>query len=415
MVQWERLYAKRVLGMQASDIREMFKLAEHSDIISFAGGFPGVDSFPVPEVAQALQRLLQNESSVALQYGPTEGFRELREWIAREMTAEGVPTDPDGVLITTGSQQALDLISKAFLDPGDVVVVEKPGYVGGLGAARNYEARFLGISLDEEGLDTTELAAALAARSQSPDARVKFAYVVPNFQNPAGVTLSEQRRRHLLELATAHDFLVIEDNPYGLLRYEGKACPHIKALDREGRVLYLGSFSKVFVPGIRVGWVVADPAVVRSLTIAKQATDLCGSSLGQRLALACVREGFLEGHLTRLIELYRRKRDVALAAMQRYFPPGVRWNRPQGGFFIWIELPEGLDARELLPRAITEERVAYVCGSAFYTDGGGRRTIRLAFSQPTVEEIEEGIRRLGRLFTRACEELAPASLAADQG
>lgn len=366
MVDWQALFAQRVGGMKASEIRDAFKLAERPDIISFAGGFPAAESFPIQDLTQALHRLLAREPASALQYGPTEGVYELRRLIAERMQREGVDAEPENVLVTNGSQQALDLIFKLFINPGDVVLYELPAYIGGISAAVNYEAEPLGIPLDEDGLDVDLLEACLADRVAKGQPSPKVLYTIPNFHNPAGVTLNRERRERLVELGKEYGFLILEDNPYGDLRFEGEHIPHVKSFDTEGRVFYLGTFSKTFVPGLRLGWIVAEGTIIQKLAIAKQGTDLCANSLGQKLVCEFARQGRLDTHICSLREFYRRKRDHALAALDAHLPPGVHWTYPQGGFFIWITLPPHLDARSLLARAVATERVAYVPGGGFF-------------------------------------------------
>lgn len=398
MINWQGLYADRVAEMRASDIRDAFRLSEQPDIISFAGGFPTSESFPTEQLMADMQRVLTQDAASALQYGPTEGILELRKVIAQNMCSEGVECTYENILVTNGSQQALDLICKLFINPFDPMLVELPAYIGGLNAALNYQARFIGIPLDNEGLNTQVLAEQLA-NMQSIGARMpKLIYVVPNFHNPTGVTMSQQRREHLLELANHYNFLVIEDNPYGKLRYEGNTVPHIKVDDTQQRVLYLGSYSKVFLPGLRLGWVVAAKPIIQKMTVAKQGTDLCTNTLGQKLACEFTRTGALEPHAVKLRQIYRRKRDLAINAMQKHFPSSVHWTVPQGGFFTFVTLPAWMDAKALLAQAVAEEKVAYVPGGAFYVDNSGKNTIRLAYSQASDEDLLEGITRLGRFF-----------------
>ena len=400
---WEGLFAARTQRMKASDIREAFKLAERGDIISFAGGFPSPETFPLDEVAEVAEGVARQMGATSLQYGPTEGLYELRELIAHRMTGEGVPCRPEEVLLTNGSQQALDLIAKVTLDPGDAVIVEKPGYIGGISAFGNYEAAFWPIPLDDDGLQVSFLEERLLenrAGNGRPGSGPKLCYVVPNFQNPSGVTLSEERRRRLVELAVRFGFAVVEDNPYGEIRFEGSPRPHVKSFDGDGRVLYLGSYSKVAFPGLRVGYVIGPEDVIRKMAIAKQGTDLCSNTFGQKLIVECEKRGLLQRHLRSIIDVYRRKRDLMIEAMGEHFPKEVHWTYPEGGFFIWVTLPEGMDAKEMLPRAVAEERVAYVSGGAFFTDGSGPNTIRLAYSQAPDEWIVEGIRRLGTFLKR---------------
>jgi 2-aminoadipate transaminase len=401
MLEMERYYAKRVEEMRGSDIRDAFKLTEEPGIISFAGGFPAPESFPVPLIEGLLQGLFEEDYS-GLQYGPTEGLEELRYEIALRMRADGVDCTTDNILITNGSQQALDLICKVMLDPGDIVLVEQPGYIGGLNAIGNYQGSKIGIPMDEDGLRIDVLANRLkemAAKDQHP----KFIYTVTNFHNPTGVTLSTSRRQGLLQLAQEYDFLILEDNPYGLISFGQDALPHIKTMDDEGRVIYLGSFSKILTPGVRVGWVTASQPLIRQLTIAKQGTDLCSSTLGMKLVLESIRSGELEAHIESLRILYRRRRDLMLQALSTYMPAEVHWTRPSGGFFIWLRLPSYIDTKAMLPFAVSEEKVAYVSGKGFHVDGSGHNTIRLAYSEASETDIEEGIRRLAKAIHRRIE------------
>lgn len=390
--------AQRVAYMKASDIRDAFKLSERSDIISFAGGFPTPQAFPRELVAEVAAELALDASGAALQYGPTEGFYELREAIAEHMRREGVQATAENVLVTNGSQQALDLLGKVFLDEGDPVIVEKPTYIGGLSAMLNYGATPLSVALDGAGMRLELLRTLLEQRRRTGLPLPKLCYIIPNFHNPAGVTMSAERRKRLVEMAEEYDFVIIEDNPYGDLRFEGKPQPHIKSFDTQGRVFYLGSFSKIFLPGIRVGWVVGDAHVIQKMAIAKQGTDLCGGSFGQRIVLEFLRRGLLQPLMAPLRNLYRGKRDLILAGMGEHFPAEVEWTYPEGGFFTFVTLPEGMDAKALLPYAVAEERVAYVNGGAFFVDGTGKNTIRLAYSQASDEDIVEGTRRLGRFL-----------------
>ena len=401
MLQMERYYAQRVGDMRGSDIRDAFKLTEDAEIISFAGGFPAPEAFPVPLIERLLQGMFRHDYS-GLQYGPTEGLEELRQEVALMMEADGVASDVENILITNGSQQALDLICKVFLDPGDFVLVEQPGYIGGLNAIGNYQGQKVGIPLDDDGLRIDVMANKLkemASKGQHP----KFIYTVTNFQNPTGVTLPVERRRGLLNLAREYDFLILEDNPYGNISFGQEPLPHIKAMDEEGRVIYLGSFSKILVPGARVGWVAASQSLIRQLTIAKQGTDLCSSSLGMKLVLDSILSGELDAHIESLRVLYRRRRDTMLEALSKYMPPEVHWTRPQGGFFVWLRLPSYIDTKTLLPFAVAEEKVAYVSGKGFHVDGTGHNTIRLAYSQASETDIEKGIHRLAKVIRRRIE------------
>ncbi|HHX74513.1 MAG TPA: PLP-dependent aminotransferase family protein, partial [Firmicutes bacterium] len=399
-MKFEQLYAKRADCMKTSAIREFFKLTEQPDVMSFAGGFPSADYFPLEQVNAVLQEIIAGEGKTALQYGPTEGNWELRNYLAEKMSREGMPAEGENILITNGSQQGMDLISKLFVNPGDVVIVEEPGYVGGLGAIYNYEADRLPIPLDNEGLRTDLLANRLR-KLKMEGRRVKFAYLVPNFQNPTGICMSLARRKQMLQLARQYDFLILEDNPYGDIRYEGEPLPSIKSMDTEGRVVYLGSFSKTFIPGIRIGWILADKELIQKLTCAKGSTDLCSNSLGQRMAYHFAAGGLIDAHLAALISRYREKRDLMLACMEKYFPAGVNWTYPSGGFFVWVTFPEELSARHILLKGI-ERKVAFVDGTGFYVNGKGKNTGRFSFSEADPVKIEKGIAILGEIL---CEEL----------
>jgi 2-aminoadipate transaminase len=407
MINWQRLLAQRTVGMRASEIRDAFQLAERPDIISFAGGFPAPESFPVTELRQVMQRLMESEADVALQYGPTEGIYELRCLIAERMSREGILTKPEHVIITNGSQQALDLLFKILINPGEPVVYELPAYIGGINAAVNYEAKPVGVRQDEQGLDVGALEQYLAKQREQGAPLPKVLYIVPNFHNPTGVTLSLSRRERLVALARDYDFTIIEDNPYGDLRLEGTSLPHLKTFDTDGRVFYLGSFSKICIPGVRLGWLVADPVIIQKVCIAKQGSDLCTNSLGQKLVCEFAKSGLLDQHIGTLKSIYKRKRDLALAALTEYLPKEVRWTQPQGGFFIWITLPAHLDAKQLLPGLVAEEKTAYVPGGAFFVDGSGKNTIRLAFSQVSEDDMAEGIKRLGRYLDRMLHSVRP--------
>ncbi|MGH8067103.1 MAG: PLP-dependent aminotransferase family protein [Candidatus Entotheonellia bacterium] len=406
---WTQRYAQRTQRMQSSAVRELLKLTEHPEMISFAGGLPAPDVFPVDQFQEACQSILGQHGQQALQYSTTEGYRPLREMIARHTARYGIHVEPENILITSGSQQALDLIGKIFINPGDRLLVEKPTYVGAQQAWNAYQAEYITIALDDEGLQTDELEAALRAGP-------KFIYVLPNFHNPAGVTLVRERRQRLVELADRYGVPLIEDDPYGQLRYEGEHLPPLVVLDRQlqgregmpysGNVLYLSTFSKTLAPGLRLGWVVAPAEVIQRLVQAKQGADLHTSTLAQMIAFEVAREGFLDRHVRFIRTVYRERRDAMLAALRRYFPAAVHWTTPQGGLFLWVTLPELMDAAEIL-RAAIAENVAFVPGSAFFADGSGRNTFRLNFSNASPARIKEGIRRLGTVLERAL----PASAA----
>jgi 2-aminoadipate transaminase len=407
---WEQRYAQRTQRMSGSIIRELLKLTEQEGVISFAGGLPAPDVFPVEEVRAATERVLRDHGAQALQYGTTEGYRPLREMLARHTGRYGLHITPDNILITSGSQQALDLLGKIFVNRGDRILAESPTYLGALQAWNSYGAEYITVKTDERGMDTGEVEAALRAGP-------KFIYVLPNFQNPTGVTLSLERRRRLVALADRYGVPIIEDDPYGQLRYEGRHLPPVAVLDERswhqggfcysGNVIYLSTISKTLAPGLRLGWVVAAPEVIRKLAQAKQGADLHTSTFNQMVAYEVAREGFLDRHIHLIRKVYGLRRDIMLEAMSRHFPEGVQWTHPQGGLFLWVTLPDRLDSAELLKKAL-ERGVAFVPGGPFHPCGGGYNTLRLNFSNATPDAIREGIARLGDVMKEALEAPAPA-------
>jgi 2-aminoadipate transaminase len=402
---WEERFAQRMHGMTSSVIRELLKLTEAPDVISFAGGLPASDLFPREEIAGAVERIVRSESPAAFQYGITEGYRPLRELFVRHMARYGIRVSPENVLVTSGSQQALDLIARLFLNPGDRILTEDPTYLGALQAFGAEQGEFLPVPIDGDGLRIEALEEKLRAGP-------KFLYILPNFQNPGGTTLSLPRRRRLIELAIHYGTPIVEDDPYGQLRYEGDHLPPLVTLDADlrgcangeraftGNVIYLSTLSKTLAPGLRIGWVVAPESIVRKLVQIKQAADLHTSTFCQHVAYEVAREGFLDRHVRRLRTVYGVRRDAMLEAMGRHFPAGCEWTRPQGGLFLWATAPEGIDTGELLTEALAE-KVAFVPGAAFHPCGGGERSMRLNFSYSAPQVIEEGIRRLGRVLSRA--------------
>jgi DNA-binding transcriptional MocR family regulator len=386
-------FAERTLSMSASEVRALFAVASRPEVISLAGGMPFVQALPGDEVLRVVDEVIRSRSEVALQYGSGSGRPELRARLADLMAEEGIDANADQVLVTVGAQQALDLVGKLFIDPGDVIAVEAPSYVGALSAFSVFQPRYLQIPLDDHGLVVDALEVAL-----STGARPKFLYTCTNFQNPAGVTLSWERRERLVGVCRDAGVPIIEDNPYGMLRFEGEGLPTLRTLDPDN-VIYLGTLSKVFSPGIRVGWVLADAEVIRRLTLLKEAADLCSSNLNMLVAEEWLSDANRwRGALAGLVAVYRRRRDAALEALRRYFPPEASWTRPGGGFYVWVTVPPAFDAKAMLPTAV-ERRVAYVPGTAFYPDGSGRDRLRLAFCYPPEEAITEGIRRLGGLVS----------------
>jgi 2-aminoadipate transaminase len=384
--------------MRSSAVRELLKLTELPDVISFAGGLPAPETFPVDRFAAAFNKVMADHGARALQYGTTEGYTPLREMIARRSTRYGINIELDNVLITSGSQQALDLIGKVFINPGDHILVERPTYLGALQAWNAYQAEYVGADIDEDGYVTASL-----------DARIrtgpKFIYALPNFQNPSGVTMSQARRQALIELADHYGVPILEDDPYGQLRYEGEHVPPIVHLDSQfrstngdrysGNVIYLSTFSKTLSPGIRLGWIVAPVEVIQKLVQAKQGTDLHTSTINQLVAYEVASGGFLDHHVKEIRAIYRDRRDTMLAALAREFPAGITWTKPQGGLFLWLTFPEWMNAADVLKAAI-RQKVAFVPGESFFADGTGQNTARLNFSNAMPERIEEGVRRLAR-------------------
>ncbi len=395
---WDEFYSASARVMTRSLIRELLKLTRRKDIISFAGGLPDPATFPVAEIKAITTRLLEREANLVLQYGPTEGDARLRDELVKWMAKDGIRVTRDQVLITLGSQQGLDLVGRVFLDPGDLIVVELPSYMAALQVFRSYRVEMVGIPQDDEGMRIDQLDHTLA-RLTRDGRRPKFIYVVPDFQNPSGVTLSHERRGRLLELARHYQTLVVEDNPYRELRFEGTAPPPLAAIDQDGRVIYLSTFSKTLCPGLRIAWMAASDEFIRQCVIAKQGMDLCCPALTQAIAAELSAEGHLPLRIPGIVERYRHKRDTMLAALSQEMPAGVTWTRPQGGLFLWVKLPDDLDTERLLSEAV-EEGVAYVPGAGFHADGGVRNAMRLNFSFPSPAEIEEGIHRLARLVKR---------------
>jgi 2-aminoadipate transaminase len=395
------LFASRTKVMRSSAMRDLMAVTAQPGVISLAGGLPDTASFPPKTFAAQMTRIAQESAAEALQYGPTEGFRETVDCIVEVMGAEGMLPDPEDVIVTTGGQQAIDLLCKALLDPGDVVICEAPTYPGAIPVFCSYEAETIQIECDREGMRIEQLEATLE-RLDAEGRRPKLIYSVPSFQNPAGVTMSLERRQRLVELARARELLVVEDNPYGLLRFGGEPLPTLYQLDGGDFVVYIGTFSKILSPGIRLGWAVAPPPVMEKVVLGKQASDLCTSTLTQYF----VREYFAEGrwreYIESLVGIYRQRRDVMLAALRTHFPPQASWTEPEGGLFVWATLPPYIDTSDLLAKALRED-VAFVPGQAAYVDGRGRSSMRLNFSGSGEEEIGEGIRRIGKVIAEQVE------------
>ncbi|HMA47594.1 MAG TPA: PLP-dependent aminotransferase family protein [Frankiaceae bacterium] len=401
-------YAARTRGMTASEIRALFSVASRPEVVSLAGGMPYISALPLDAVGEVLGDLVAERGATALQYGPGQGDPRLREHVCGVMALEGISAGPDDVVVTVGSQQALDLVCRVFLDPGDVVVAEAPSYVGALGTFSSAQADVVHVAVDSDGLVPAALRATLAELSAA-GRRAKFLYTVPNYHNPAGVSLSVPRRDEVLAIAAEHDLLVLEDNPYGLLGFDREPMPALRARDA-ARVVYLGSFSKTFAPGLRVGWVLAPHAVREKLVLASEAQILCPPSFSQLAVCAYLETQPWREQIKVFRELYRERRDAMLEALAHHMPPDVTWTRPEGGFYTWVTLPEGLDAKAMLPRAV-QAWVAYVPGTAFFADGGGGRHLRLSYCYPTPDRIREGVRRLATVLEQETELRATFGLA----
>jgi len=386
-------FADRMTRVQSSAVREILKVTERPDIISFAGGLPAPETFPLEVVATAHAEVFAEDGAGAMQYATTEGWRPLREWIARRMQARGVNAQADRILVTTGSQQGIDLVGKAFLDRGSVVIVENPSYLAALQAFGAYEATFVGVDSDDDGMRVDQVERVLAKT------RAALIYLVPEFQNPKGTSLSPERRAQLVDLARRFEVPIVEDDPYGELRYSGTRPPSLAALDRHGYVISLSTFSKTLSPGMRVGWVSAPPPVFQALVMIKQAADLHSSGVEQRAVVRALESFDYDTHIAGLCRTYRDRRDAMLRALERHFPRGTRWTRPDGGLFLWVELPETLRGEDLLDDAVSQG-VAFVPGAPFFVEPVRHHFLRLNFSNQPPALIAEGIARLGHVITR---------------
>lgn len=385
-------YAKRMDNIKASEIRELLKLTQKPEIISFAGGLPAPESFPIDEFIKVGREVLEKSGASALQYGATEGFQPLRKAIASRMTNLKVDAKAEDILVTSGSQQGLDFAAKLFINPGDAIVCESPTYLGAINAFRAYEPTFFEVSGDKDGMDMKDLEDVLKNNDN-----VKFIYVIPDFQNPSGKTWSIERRKKLVELANTYNVYIIEDNPYGELRFEGEILPAVKHYDTEGRVAFLGTFSKILCPGLRLGWLVAEPAVLNKFVMLKQGADLQSSTISQMEVAKFIELYDLDTHIKDIIDLYRVRRDLMMKTIKEEFPKEVTYTYPEGGLFTWVVLPEYMNARDLATKAL-EKNVAYVPGGAFYPNGGNENTFRLNYSNMNEEKIVDGIKRLGKVI-----------------
>ncbi len=406
MIEFSPLYSQDVLCMQYSAIRRMAKLAMQPDIIGFAAGTPSAETFPAEEIRAIAASILETDGKAALQYGLTLGYAGLIDLVSsfgRER--RGINSTIEEICITSGSQQALDLIGRLFVDPGDVVFVELPSYIGAIGAFRNLQAELVGVRQAADGMEIEDLIAQIEACQQAGK-KAKLLYLIPNFQNPSGLTISPAKRRALLEVAACYGLLIVEDDPYGEVCFDSQMASDlrpIKSMDTEGRVIYLSTFSKILAPGLRVGWIVAEKPIIEKLDLVKQSTDLCGSMFDQRIVAECLRQGVVERQLSRVGGFYKRKCQAMLAVLEQSMPSGVQWTRPAGGLFLWIVLPQALDSEAILPESIHQAKVIYVPGYPFHVNDTGRNTLRVAFSKESEDNIRAGIRRLAQVFKHHLE------------
>lgn len=390
-MEWKWEFSRTARRVKSSAIRDLLKLTQQPDIISFAGGLPASELFPVEEIGEAGDYVLKHEGQYALQYSTTEGYRLLRRFLAKRMTKKGMVVDEDEILITGGSQQGLDLLGRLFLEEGDWIVSAQPTYVGAIQAFSAYGVNFHTVPLDKDGIKVELIEEAVKEK------KPKFIYVIPTFQNPGGVTLSLERRRNLVEIARRRQVPIVEDDPYSELRYEGEDLPILKALGGEV-VILLGTFSKIVSPGLRLAWIAGPQEVIEKLIKLKQGADLHTNTFAQYILYQFLKGGGLDKHIKVLRQEYGERRRVMLEALRENFPPKVKWTSPQGGLFLWVELPSGVDASALLPEVV-KEKVAYVPGSAFYPNGGGENTLRLNFSNASPQLIQEGMKRLAKVFS----------------
>lgn len=394
----EKIFSVNIRSQKKSAIREVLKLTQRPEIISFAGGLPSPESFPIDDLKEIVLEVLDKDGSAALQYGTTEGDVKLRELLVERYRKQGLDIGLKNLVITTASQQALDLLPKIFINPGDRIICGLPSYLGGISAFTSYGAIMEGIRFDKNGMRPdllTQKIEELKAKGIKP----KFIYTIPDFQNPAGITMPEARRREILEIAKKYDILIVEDSPYRELRFEGEHQPMLYALDNTGHVITLGTFSKIFAPGFRIGWVIAHEDIIEKFVVSKQTADLCTSSFVQKIAALYMEKGLFDKNIGKIIDLYREKRNVMLKALKEYMPEGVTWTEPEGGLFLFVTLPEYMDAEKLFFEAI-EEKVAFVLGTVFYCDGCGKNTMRLNFSFASKEQNVEGIKRLANTIRK---------------
>lgn len=385
-------FAKRMDNIKGSAIRELLKLTEQPEIISFAGGLPAPELFPIEEMKKVCTKVLDSDGKAALQYCPTEGYVPLRKIISERMKKSGVDVPFEQVIITSGSQQGLEFSGRIFLNEGDTVICESPSYLGALNAFKAYQPKFVEVAMDENGMKMDELEEALKS---TPNA--KFIYTIPDFQNPTGITMSIDRRKKLVELATKYNVPIVEDNPYGELRFEGEQYPAVKHFDTEGMVILLGTFSKTFAPGLRIGWVAASPEIVQKYVLVKQGADLQCNSMAQREVATFIDMYDLDAHIKKICGVYAKRKDLMMETMEKEFPKNVKFTHPNGGLFTWVEFPEGVDAEDVMKKAL-EENVAFVPGGSFYPNGGNENHCRMNYSSMPEDKIVEGIVRLGKVL-----------------
>lgn len=388
-------FSKRAMKIKASAIRELLKLTQRADIISFGGGLPAPESFPVSVIQKICKKVLKERGPQSLQYGPTEGLDPLRKEVVKEVKRRGINAKLDEVVITTGSQQVLNIMAEIFIDEGDYIVVESPTYLGALSGFNGYMPRYLTVPMDENGMKTEILEEKLKKKRK----RVKFIYTVPTFQNPAGITMNLKRRKHLLNISEKYKIPILEDDAYYDLRYSGKNIKPIKGMDKKGNVIYTGTFSKVLSPGFRLGYIIGDKKTIRKFVIAKQGVDLCTNVFVQNIAYEYLKSGSIRKQIPKIRRIYKKKRDIMLKALKKHFPKEAKWTRPDGGMFIWVTLPKKINAKKIFKEAI-KEKVAYVPGEAFFADGKGQNTMRLNFSNADDKKIEIGIKRLAKIIKK---------------
>jgi 2-aminoadipate transaminase len=398
VVNIERLFSKRANRLRSSEIRELLKVTQIPGMISFAGGLPNPLAFPVDIIHECIEKIFKKDDiREALQYGTTEGLTQLRGVLAERMkNKKNIDCEMHNIIITSGAQQALSFAALCFLDPGDTYLTSVPAYLGAIQAFHALEAKCESIPMNEEGIDLDSLRRNLE-RLRRTGVYPKFLYTVPTFQNPSGETMSLNHRKELLDIASEYDFLIIEDDPYSELVFEGKEIPAIKSLDKKGRVIYISTFSKILAPGFRLGWVIASKEIIDKFILAKQAMDLCTNVFSQYVAYEYINGGYLDKQVENIKKLYKRKRDIMLDSIKEYFPPGIKWTIPKGGMFIWITLPKNIDTRLMFQKALAK-KVAYVLGEAFYPEGGNYNSMRLNFSYSDDDSIREGIKRLAEVI-----------------